>query len=73
MLFEATGCPDIAMLQALEYPATPEVLERVRDVMKALPLGDFKLVDLNRNQGNCDAILIVTAPSSNQFLAILNF
>jgi len=36
-------------------------LEHVRKVMKTVQPGDFKLVDLYRNKGNGDPILIATA------------
>lgn len=61
VLHEARGLPDRRALKALDYPVTPEILERVRRVMASVPVGDHKLVDLCRNEGNADPILIATA------------
>lgn len=61
ILYETSGFPDIAMLRELEYPVSPEILDLVREVMKTVPPGDFKLVDLYRAKGNGDPILIATA------------
>lgn len=61
VLHEASGFPDIAELRRLEYPVSAGVLARVRDVMATVPPGDFKLVDLYRNLGNADPILIASA------------
>lgn len=61
VLHEASAFPDIRALRRLEYPVTPTVLEHVRDVLATVPPGDFSLVDLYRNMGNADPILIATA------------
>lgn len=61
VLHEARGFPDIAVLRELEYPMTARILEFVNDVMKTVAPGDFKLVDLYRNVGNADPILVATA------------
>ncbi|GAA2146508.1 hypothetical protein GCM10009844_22660 [Nocardioides koreensis] len=61
VLYEASELPDIADLRRLEYPVCDGVLERVREVMSTVAPGDFKLIDLYRNLGNADPILVATA------------
>lgn len=61
VLHEASGFPDIEELRKLEYKVDADVLVRVRSVMATLEPGDFKLVDLYRNQGNADPLLIASA------------
>lgn len=61
VLHEASGFPDLAELRRLEYPMSAGVLARVRVVMLTVPPGDFRLVDLYRNLGNADPILIASA------------
>lgn len=61
VLHEASGFPDLAELRRLEYPVTAGVLARVREVMLTEPPGDFRLVDLYRNLGNADPLLIASA------------
>ncbi len=61
VLYEVQTFPDIEQLRALECPISSDLLVHVREVMKTEVLGDFKLVDLYRNKGNADPILIATA------------
>lgn len=61
VLYEAQGFPDIRELRALEFRVTAQVLECVREVMRTLTPGDVKLVDLYRNKGNADPLIIATA------------
>lgn len=61
ILYEARGLSDHARLQALDYPLSATILEKVRSVMASLPASDHRLVDLYRNEGNADPILIATA------------
>jgi hypothetical protein len=61
VLHEVDGFPDIVNLRKLEYRVTPNVLECVREVMNMVAPGDFKLVDLYRNKGGADPLLIATA------------
>lgn len=46
VLHEASGFPDLAELRRLEYPVSPGVLTRVREVMSTVSPGDFTMVDL---------------------------
>lgn len=61
VLHEIRGFPDVSQLRALEYPVSAELLESVSEVLKTVPPGDFKLIDLYRNKGNADPILVATA------------
>ena len=61
VIHEVSGFPDIGVLRKLEYPVTTDVLECVREVMKTVAPGDFKLVDLYHNKGGADPILVATA------------
>lgn len=60
ILFEARGLPDIEMLKPLIYPITTTVLENVKVVLATTKAGD-KVVDLYRNEGNGDVMLLATA------------
>jgi hypothetical protein len=61
VLHETAGFPDIATLRKLEYRVAADVLECVREVMKTVAPGDFNLVDLYRNLGSADPLLIASA------------
>jgi len=61
VLHEIEGFPDFRQLRALELPVSVEQLECVRQVMKSVAPGDFKLVDLYRSKGNADPILVAAA------------
>ena len=61
VLHEASGFPDIEALQELDYPIDVDVLGRVREIMSTVRPGDTALVDLYRNLGNADPILIASA------------
>lgn len=61
VLHEIEGIPDVRELRALCFPVSAELLESVREVMKTLTPGDFKLVDLYNNRGNADPILVASA------------
>lgn len=61
VLHEASGFPDIADLELLEYPTTAGVLEQLIVVMASIPVGETKLVDLYANQGNADPLVIAVA------------
>ncbi|MGN6609928.1 MAG: hypothetical protein ACTHMS_23320 [Jatrophihabitans sp.] len=60
ILFEAQGLPDIDVLKQLAYPITTAVLEKVKVVMATIIPKD-KVVDLYRNKGNGDVMLLATA------------
>lgn len=61
VLHEVRGFPDIEQLRALNFPLDGRVLECLREVMKTVRPGDFKLIDLYSNKGNADPILVATA------------
>ncbi|NYJ08054.1 hypothetical protein [Petropleomorpha daqingensis] len=60
IIYEARGLPDVEMLKSLIYPITTTVLENVRIVLATIKAGD-KVVDLYRNEGNGDVMLLATA------------
>jgi hypothetical protein len=60
ILFEAQGLPDIYVLRQLIYPITTTVLEKVKAVMATIKPED-RVVDLYRNKGNGDVVLLATA------------
>lgn len=61
VLYEARFFPDIKSLKANEYPTTPRVLDILVSVMATVPAGDTKLVDLYRNRGNADPLVVACA------------
>jgi hypothetical protein len=60
ILYEARGLPNIETLKPLIYPITTTVLENVKAVLATIKAGD-KVVDLYRNKGNGDVMLLATA------------
>ena len=60
VLYEARGLAEIAALSELEYEPTLAVLENVRKTLMTLMPTD-KLVDLYKNEGNGDVMLIASA------------
>lgn len=62
IIYEARGLPDIETLKPLIYPITTTVLAYVKVVLATIKPGD-KVVDLYRNEGNGDVILLATALS----------
>ena len=60
IIYEARGLPDIEILKPLIYPTTTTVLENVKVVLATIKAGD-KVVDLYRNEGNGDVMLLATA------------
>ena len=61
VLHEAQGLPDIKALKGLEYRTNAELLGDLGEVMSTVEPTDFKLVDLYRNRGNADPILVAAA------------
>lgn len=61
VLYEAQGFPDLTSLKTLIYEVTSKVLEHVRTVMKSIRVGDIGLVDLYKNKGAADPVLIACA------------
>lgn len=60
IIFEAQGLPDSEALKQLTYPITTAVLDKVKTVMATIKPED-KVVDLYRNKGNGDVMLLATA------------
>ena len=60
ILFEAQGLPDIDVLKQRAYPVTTAVLEKVKVVMATINPND-RVIDLYRNKGNGDVMLLATA------------
>lgn len=60
IIYEARGLPDIESLKPLIYPITTTVLDNVKVVLATIKARD-KVVDLYRNEGNGDVILLATA------------
>jgi hypothetical protein len=60
IIYEARGLPDIEMLKPLIYPITTTVLENAKVVLATIKAGD-KVIDLYRNEGNGDVVLLATA------------
>lgn len=61
VLYEARDSPHVADLPGREYSTTPAVLARLVEVMATVRPGDTELVDLYRNQGNADPLIIACA------------
>lgn len=61
VLHEASKSPDIETLQTLEFETTPAVLRALREVMDAVVVEDSTLLDLYRNQGGADPLMIACA------------
>lgn len=61
VLHEALGFPDIEELRRNEYPITQAVLSILIEVMVTVPVGDTRLVDLYRNRGNADPLVVACA------------
>jgi hypothetical protein len=61
VLYEARGLPDLHVVEPLELPTSRAMLERLRDVMASIAPEDRTLVDLYRNRGGGDPVLIAAA------------
>jgi rRNA-processing protein FCF1 len=60
VMYEAQGLPEIKQLAELEYKPNLAVLENIKVVMATLEPGD-NLVDLYRNEGGGDVMLLASA------------
>ncbi|MGW6130805.1 hypothetical protein ACWFNE_12340 [Cellulomonas sp. NPDC055163] len=65
VIYEARGLPDAQLVEELEIRASTTMLERLRDVMASIAPEDHSLVDLYRNRGGADPILIASALAAN--------
>jgi hypothetical protein len=61
VLREASDFPDINSLKKRIYPTTSHVLECLVSVMATVPSEETKLVDLYRNKGGADPLLVACA------------
>jgi hypothetical protein len=61
VLLEAADFPDIDKLKMLVHPTTSQVLQWLVRVMSTVPAGDMRLVNLYRNKGGADPLLIACA------------
>jgi len=61
VLREAAEFPDLGSLRSLLYPTTAQVLELLVQVMATVPVDDTRLVDLYRNRGGADPLLVACA------------
>jgi len=60
VLYEARFASDTTALTALTYKVSPRMLEQVRTVMRTVPPGNTELVDLYKNKGAADPLLVAT-------------
>lgn len=61
VLYEARNFPDHDALSKLRYATTSGVLRQLSRVMVEVEPGDVRLVDLYRNQGGADPLVIACA------------
>jgi hypothetical protein len=61
VLFETGGLPDSAVIRELELRVGVRTLERLRDVMATIDPEDRSVVDLYRNKGGADPVLVAAA------------
>ena len=61
VLREASEFPDVGSLRSLLYPTTAGVLEWLVQVMATVPVDDTRLVDLYRDKGGADPLLVACA------------
>ena len=52
-------------LDAISVPVTPEILDMLTEVMKAIPVGSTDMVNLYDNKGAADPVLVATALALN--------
>ena len=58
VFFEADQHPERAALAQIAEEHTPAFLEQIREVMRTVPSGDTRLIDLYKNKGSADPGLI---------------
>ncbi|USQ79700.1 PIN domain-containing protein [Ornithinimicrobium faecis] len=61
VLHEASGFPDIEALQANAHSTTARTLHWLSEVMRTVPEGETRLVDLYANLGNADPLVVACA------------
>jgi hypothetical protein len=60
VVYEGRDAAYTEVLRAIEYPVSAGVLRKLVDVMATVEPGRFDLVDLYKNQGNADPLLVAT-------------
>ena len=66
VLYEARGLPDIHLVEPLELATTTAMLERLRGVMASIAPEDRTLVDLYRNRGGADPVIVAAALTADR-------
>jgi hypothetical protein len=61
VMYEVRGLTDLAAISRIELPIDPKTLERLRDVMTSIAPEDRSLVDLYRNKGAADPVIVAAA------------
>lgn len=61
ILHEAQGYPDASILSGIEYPTTARMLGHLTRVMVSIPDDDTTVIDLYRNKGAGDPLLVACA------------
>ncbi len=61
VMYEVQGLADRTAISALELPINAKTLERLRDVMASVAPEDRSLVDLYRNKGSADPVIVAAA------------
>lgn len=71
VLYEVRGLPDIEDVERLGISPSRTMLERLRDVMASIAPEDHTLIDLYRDRGGGDPILIATALAEDRGHSLL--
>lgn len=66
VLYECRGATDFSEFSSQVFPTTPRVLQRVAEVMSTVEANDFDLVDLYKNEGGADPLLIACALAAEE-------
>ncbi|WBL20242.1 hypothetical protein [Citricoccus sp. NR2] len=61
VMHEASGFPDLALLQDNVHPTTPRVLQWLSEVLSTVPDDDTRLINLYANLGNADPFVVACA------------
>ena len=67
VLHEAENSPDIQQLRRQEYATTPAVLRLLVRIMKTIPVNDSQLIDLYKNQGGADPLVVACALDAKEY------
>lgn len=66
VMYEIQGIPDGSSISHLELPVDARILARLRDVMATVAPTDLSLVNLYRNKGAADPVVIAAALAADQ-------